>query len=615
VQGSRSADHKLATIIANIADGLLTLGPADVVDMANAAAEQIFGYEPGELTGVPVVSLVTEQSAQKLRHLEEQPRATRHFTTKRAVKLTGVRKNGSQFPMEASIASYDEGDEIHYVCAVRDMTERMQMERELRQSKDFFVGVVESMPAALTVMDAHDLRIVSVNRAYEEIFGSPREFAIGKTYFELLPYREARYAYQAAQNVLAGDYSHSGNTYPMTTAKGRRFVHVVHAVIPDETGAPQFFAAICEDRTDEMLATRELRNQKERLDRYLRIADTAAVELDSSGHVIEANPKFAAITGLDQTALLGLHYTALPFGDRRDVAMKLIATALAGDHAGEQAAMFESSIGSRYLRWKVAINRHRTRGTIVNVLIVGDDVTEIIEQRIAAERANRTKSEFLANMSHELRTPLNAIIGYGEMLSEEAQEQGQAPLADDLDRIIAAGKHLLGLINDILDLAKVEAGKIELHPAPVDMAVLTRDIEGVLRPLVQQNDNALVIGGHADRPLVSDAVKIKQILINLVSNAARFTHQGRVELRYTVDASGARFDVIDTGSGIPPDELDQIFEAFTQGRDARNRALGGTGLGLAICRRLSMALGGRISAQSALGTGAHFIVEVPHCEN
>ncbi len=232
------------------------------------------------------------------------------------------------------------------------------------------------------------------------------------------------------------------------------------------------------------------------------------------------------------------------------------------------------------------------------------------------EIASRHKSEFLANMSHELRTPLNAIIGYSEMLEEEAAGLGDGRFLADLSKIHAAGRHLLELINAVLDLSKIEAGKMELYLESVDVASLARDIAAVIQPLAERNGNHLEVRCQPDVGIIrADATKLRQALLNLLSNACKFTERGTVSLAAArEDAEGGdwvTFAVGDTGIGIAPEQMGRLFQEFSQADASTTRTYGGTGLGLAVSQRLCRLMGGDITVVSQLGTGSTFTIRLP----
>ena len=237
---------------------------------------------------------------------------------------------------------------------------------------------------------------------------------------------------------------------------------------------------------------------------------------------------------------------------------------------------------------------------------------ELVQARDAALTASRHKSEFLANMSHELRTPMNAIIGYTEMVAEDMDLEGRGEIVADLRRVLAAARHLLTLINNILDLAKIEAGRMDVHIEAVELRALIDRVIDTIQPMMLKNRNHLDVqledNGLA---LDMDAGKLTQILLNLLSNAAKFTHNGHVTLKATRDASMLSIKVMDTGIGITAEQQKHLFEEFRQADMSSTRNYEGTGLGLAITKRFCDLLGGTIEVGSTLGEGATFAVNIP----
>jgi signal transduction histidine kinase len=239
--------------------------------------------------------------------------------------------------------------------------------------------------------------------------------------------------------------------------------------------------------------------------------------------------------------------------------------------------------------------------------------------KMMAEEANRTKSSFLANMSHELRTPLNAIIGYSEILAEDAQDNGQMEVVQDLGKIQGAGKHLLSLINDILDLSKIESGKMELYLETVNIPQLLQEITDTICPVCEKNNNQLLVDCEDDvKFMFGDLTKIRQSLFNLLSNASKFTNCGQISLKVSRDAitenntkAVIRFVVSDTGIGIKPEQITKLFQPFSQADSSTTRKYGGTGLGLAITKEFAKMMGGDIQVTSESGHGSVFTLCIP----
>jgi signal transduction histidine kinase/CheY-like chemotaxis protein len=271
-------------------------------------------------------------------------------------------------------------------------------------------------------------------------------------------------------------------------------------------------------------------------------------------------------------------------------------------------------------RWIQVSERKTHDGGTVGVFT---EVTELKkrEQELAAARdeamrATQAKSQFLASMSHELRTPLNAIIGYSEMLQEEAEDLGQDRFLPDLMKIREAGKHLLSLINDVLDLSKIEAGKMDVLVEEFEVADLIEQVHSVIEPLIAKNANALEVICAPDLGTMrSDQTKLRQSLLNLLSNAAKFTKRGRITLaaQRMADRDGDRLQLVvsDTGIGMTPEQLQGLFQAFSQARSSTSRDYGGTGLGLAITRHFCRMLGGDVTVESTPGEGSTFTLLLP----
>jgi len=293
-------------------------------------------------------------------------------------------------------------------------------------------------------------------------------------------------------------------------------------------------------------------------------------------------------------------------------------------HRNPKGAFEQQRSGGTWLK----ISERRTAdGGIVGVLTditelrdrelqLGDLVDRLAEARDAAMEATVAKSRFLANMSHELRTPLNAVIGITEMLMEDMEEAGDRSAREPLERIARAGKHLLQLINEVLDLSKIEAGKLEMSYETVDVAALVHDLVGEVETLAAKNANEFVVECPPDIGTVrSDPTRLRQIILNLLSNACKFTDHGRVSLAVSRSpGNGNEFiavRVTDTGIGMTKEQLGKLFQEFSQADSSTTRKYGGTGLGLAVSDHLCRMMGGTIEVESTVGVGTTFSVRLP----
>ena len=351
--------------------------------------------------------------------------------------------------------------------------------------------------------------------------------------------------------------------------------------------------------------------------------------VDRQRRVLQANPSFTAMIGQRGARLAGLPLAQVSasIGPHLQARVEHALSRGRRDADPDELDLIdvEDASGAKCLKVDVfptvLVTAEGTEqagcGIVVNDLTRQREwETELSDAKEAAESANRAKSAFIANMSHELRTPLTAVLGYCDLVEEDVQELGQESILADLQKINVNARHLLGLINDVLDLSKIEAQKMDVHPVEFELATLLSDVEAACASLVGKNGNQLRTG--ADEPharLCTDDLKLRQILLNLVGNAAKFTHEGSIDVEVSsLELGGVphtRFAVQDTGIGMTQQQLDGLFERFSQADSTTTRKYGGTGLGLALTRALALMLGGNVTVASEPGRGTTFTVTVP----
>ncbi|HLB54126.1 MAG TPA: GAF domain-containing protein, partial [Gemmatimonadales bacterium] len=337
----------------------------------------------------------------------------------------------------------------------------------------------------------------------------------------------------------------------------------------------------------------------------------AIVNLDLDHNITSCNPAFEALFGYAEAEVMGRNLDELLTTEATlEEARAYTQEAVAGRKAtgtGRRRARDGRLVDVEIYSIPVLVGGER-----VGMMALYHDISELLKARHDAETANAAKSQFLASMSHELRTPLNAIIGYSEMLEEEASELGHAGFVPDLQKIRAAGRHLLALINDVLDLSKIEAGKLELSIEAFDLRAAIEDVATTIQPLVDKNDNRLLLDTPEPLGTIrSDLTRVRQVLLNLLSNACKFTERGTITLGVERRDGQVIFRVRDSGIGMTPEQLGRVFEAFAQAEASTSRKYGGTGLGLAITRRFCELLGGDVTAASEPGRGSTFTVRLP----
>ena len=335
----------------------------------------------------------------------------------------------------------------------------------------------------------------------------------------------------------------------------------------------------------------------------------AIVTLDLEQNIANCNPAFERLYGWSLSEIVGRNLDELISDETtRAEAEGYTKAAEAGTvhHMGRRRRRDGS-----YVEVEVAAVPVVVEGKRVGLLALYHDVTELLRARKEAEAADQAKSQFLANMSHELRTPLNAIIGYSEMLIEEAEDAGDDAYAPDLRKIHGSGRHLLGLINDILDLSKIEAGRMELYIESFAIQPVLEEVATTVQTLVQRNGNSMVLDIEPGIGVMrSDQVKVRQILFNLLSNACKFTENGTITLGARRVGDQIEFTVADTGIGMTDEQRDRLFQPFMQADASTTKKYGGTGLGLAITRHFCEMMGGAVDVFSDAGTGTTFVVRV-----
>ncbi len=350
------------------------------------------------------------------------------------------------------------------------------------------------------------------------------------------------------------------------------------------------------------------------------VRDYAIFLLDNEGNIRTWNLGAQATKHYTEDEIIGRHFSI--FYTPEDIALnlpgRLLEIAVEFGRVEDEGWRMRKD-GSRFWADVILTAIKDDQGTLLGFAKITRDLTEkrhLVREREEALRASSAKSAFLANMSHELRTPLTAIIGYAEMLEEQAAEVDPDTLREHLAKILYSGRHLLSVISDILDLSKVEAGRLELNYTEINLRELLEELLGNITPLASCNNNSLHLDFTDEIPaMVVDRTRLRQIIYNLISNAAKFTQDGKITIHAYLDKIRRDFvilEVIDTGIGMPEEETTAIFDRFRQ-VEAHTAIYnkGGTGLGLAICKTLTKAMGGIIYAESQPGKGSTFTVKLP----
>ena len=387
----------------------------------------------------------------------------------------------------------------------------------------------------------------------------------------------------------------------------------------DAAGRPVRLLGTMMDITEKVIAEREIRRYRD----IINATQDIMLFVDRDFRFLAVNREFLHCYNLQAVDVIGRHSAEILGAEQFEkISKPFLERALHGETVEHQHWFKYPDRGSRYVH--ASYNPyHEDDGSVGGVVISVRDVTEnkhyemeLQEAKVRAEEAALTKARFLANMSHELRTPLNAIIGYSEILHEKAQEQGDQEDASDLEKIHTSGEHLLSLVNNILDLSKIEAGKMALVHESVNLGDIIESVTSTFIPMLKAKHNHLIVNIDDDVDMmITDPVKLKQCLYNLLSNAAKFTDHGTITLRARKSRdktdSWMIFEVRDTGIGINEDKIKGIFDAFDRADLEHSELYGGTGLGLAIVKEIAFMMGGEISVSSNPGHGTIFTLQLP----
>jgi signal transduction histidine kinase/CheY-like chemotaxis protein len=511
------------------------------------------------------------------------------------------------------------------VLAMEDVTERRRSEAEVQAIETYAQNIVDTVREPLLILDT-TLRVRSANRAFYETF----RVSVDETEDRLI-YRlgNGQWDIPALRTLLEDIVPQSSvfNDFELEhdfPDIGRRIM-LLNARTLQAGSHGELLVLAMEDVTERRRAEAEL----EAIETYAQdIVDTVRkplLILDPALRVRSANRAFYETFHVSQTETENRLIYELGNAQWDIPALRTLLEDIIPAESVFNDFELEHDFPSIGRRVMLLNARKLQAGHHGELLVLGlEDVTErrcaeedTAKAREAAETANKTKSLFLANMSHELRTPLNAILGYSEMLLEEAAEMElAASFGADLEKIGSAGRHLLALINDILDLSKIEAGKMELFLEDFDVAELIAEVASTIRPMVESNANTLhlqVAPGLGE--MHADQMKVRQGLYNLLSNAVKFTQDGEVTVTAVREQMDERewmvFQVADTGIGLGADQIVRLFQDFTQADTSTTRRFGGTGLGLALTRRFCQMMGGDVTVHSVPGEGSVFTIKIP----
>ena len=603
-------------LIDSAPDAMVIMNQRGLIELVNRQAEALFGYARDELVGQPVEVLVPERFRTKhVGHRSSFIAAPKARPMGSGLELYGRRKDGSEFPIEISLSPLATAEGTLVSSAIRDITGRKRAEQKFR-------ALLEAAPDAIVIVDQLGT-IVIVNAQTEALFGHSRDELLGQPVEILVPQRFRKQHHAHRMGYFLGPKARamgSGLELYGLRRDGSEFPIEI-SLSPLETEGGVLISSAIRDVTERKQTESAARLASDRLLSAVESIHGMLALYDADDRLVLCNSAWRDFFRIGAGPVVGRRYDEI-----------IDAGASVGlfDLGSQSREAFRSScltyhrdpIGTLELRTREGRNlritdRRTLEGGVISTIW---DVTEDVEHerelksaRELAEAASSAKSEFLASMSHELRTPLNSILGFAQLLQRDKKAPLNDRQKDKLDYVLSGGEHLLRLIDDVLDLSRIEAGSVTVSPEPVRVSEVLAEAKTTLGPMAARAGITLECLSVDDGlQVVADRTRFSQILINFGSNAIKYGKRGG---RATLTARGlsdefVRVEVKDDGIGIPLDKQNKIFQPFHRAGQETG-PIQGTGIGLTITKRLAELMGGRVGFESVPGTGSAFWIDLP----